>query len=49
MCRKNHMQGCCLACLGIGILLGYWINTWLFCVAGSLGLLFLGFCRMRQR
>ena len=43
------MQGWCLVYLGLGILLGYWIDTWLFCTLASLGLLFLGFCRMRQR
>lgn len=49
MCRKNHMQGCCLCCLGLGLILGHCLESWLLCCCGGLGLLGLGLCVLRRR
>ena len=43
MCRKNQLQGCCGICLGLGIMVGYWLDSWFFCSIGALALIFLGF------
>ena len=49
MCRKNQMRGGCLICLGVGILLGQWVQSVFLCVAGGLLLLCLGCCLLRKR
>lgn len=49
MCRKNVLQGCCLACFGMGILIGYALDSWLLCTMAGLGLILLGLLVMKQR
>lgn len=49
MCRKKHLQGCCLACLGVGLILGHCLESWLLCCAGGTALVVLGLCVMRGR
>ena len=49
MCRKNHLHGCCLMCLGFGLLAGHCLESWLLCCLGGLVLMGLGFCVIRRR
>ena len=48
MCRKTYLHGCCLACLGFGILIGYCLERWFVCLCTGLGLVILGFSVMRK-
>lgn len=49
MCRKSHLHGCCVSCLGLGLILGHCLESWLLCCFGGLVLIGLGFCVMRGR
>ena len=49
MCRKNHLHGCCLGCLGFGLLAGHCLESWLLCCFGGLVLMGLGLCVIRRR
>ena len=48
MCRKTYLHGCCLACLGFGILIGFCLERWISCLFAGLGLVILGFSVMRR-
>ncbi len=49
MCRRNHLHGWCLVCLGVGLLLGHSLESWLVCCLGGIALICLGFCVMKQK
>lgn len=49
MCRKSHMQGCCLICAGLGLVLGHCLESWFLCCCGGAALMFLGLCLLRSR
>ena len=49
MCRRNHLRGCLLLGLGIGILIGYLLDSWLLCSLGGIFLLVTGFCMMNRK
>jgi hypothetical protein len=49
MCRRNFLHGCCLAALGLGLLMGHYLKSWLLCCCGGIGLMVLGFCVMGKR
>lgn len=38
MCRRNQLRGCGLAALGLGLLIGMWIDGgfWAHCLGGSM-------------
>jgi len=42
MCRKKYMHGCCLCCLGLGLILGHSLHSWLICCCGGIGLVLFG-------
>ena len=43
------MHGCCLVCLGLGLILGYCMESWLLCCFGGLIIIGLGLCTMGRR
>ena len=49
MCRKNYLHGCCMAALGLGMLVGHCLDSWLLCSCLGLALLMFGFCAMRKK
>ncbi|WP_216565642.1 hypothetical protein [Pseudoflavonifractor sp. MSJ-30] len=49
MCRKRYLHGFCMIALGIGILLGTWINSVFLCVLLGLMLMTIGCCVLRGR
>ena len=49
MCRKNRARGWALLALGLGILGGFCIDSWLLCAFLGLGFLGLGICLMKRR
>ena len=46
MCRKKYVQGCCLAVFGLGVLVGYCLESWFLCICGGIALLLAGLCIM---
>ena len=48
MCRKSYMRGCCLCCLGVGLILGHCLEGWLLCCGGGTAALVLGLSWMRK-
>ncbi len=49
MCRKNRLQGGCLACLGAGLILGHCLESWFLCCCGGVALICLGLSVMGRR
>ena len=49
MCRKNHLWGCCCACLGCGMLVGRGLESGLLSLCLGLGLICLGVGFLRQK
>ena len=49
MCRKRHLQGCCLLAFGVGLMVGHSLESWFFCVCGGIALCVLGLCVIRQK
>ncbi len=49
MCRKNHLHGCCLLAFGLGLLVGYCLESWFLCCCGGVGLIVFGLCVMKQK
>lgn len=48
MCRRNQLRGALLLGVGIGILMGYMIDSWLVCCCGGIALLCVGLWIMKQ-
>ena len=46
MCRKKYVQGCCLVAFGVGLLVGYCLDSWFLCLCGGVALLLVGLCIM---
>ena len=42
MCRRKQMQGFCCLCFGLGLMVGYSLESWLLCSVGGLVLMGLG-------
>lgn len=49
MCRKTVLHGWCLVMLGLGLMLGHGIESWLACSVGGLVLVSLGFITIRKK
>lgn len=49
MGRKRDLQCRCLICLGLGMLIGSWIDSGFVSCVGGLGLIFLGISGFRRR
>lgn len=49
MCRKSHLRGWCAVCFGLGLMVGYCLESWFFCCCGGLGLMVLGVCFMGRK
>ena len=49
MCRKNHLQGCCLSAFGLGLLIGNCMESGFWCFWGGVGLILFGLCVLRKR
>ncbi len=49
MCRKHHRNGCCLLCLGTGMILGYCLESWVLSCCGGVGLCILGLWVLQQK
>lgn len=48
MCRRNQLRGALAIGAGLGLILGYSLDSWILCVLGGLGLLGLGILLMRR-
>lgn len=49
MCRKKQLQGWCLVCFGLGLIVGYALESWLLCSLGGFGLMLAGLVMTKQR
>lgn len=49
MCRKSHLQGCCLIAFGVGLMVGHSLESWFLCVCGGVALAVLGLCAVRRK
>ena len=49
MCRKNCLQGWCLICFGIGLMVGYALESWFLCSLGGIALIFSGLLLTKRR
>ncbi len=43
MCRRNQLFGCTMMALGLGILIGIWLEKTTVCALMGFGVLVLGF------
>jgi len=42
--RKHFLQGCCLICFGMGLILGHCLESWILCCPGGCAIVLLGLC-----
>lgn len=49
MCRKRFLYGGCILCFGLGVMMGYYLESWFWCSFGGLGLVVLGLIVMCRR
>ena len=49
MCRKRFLHGCAIVAFGLGVMVGYCLESWFWCSFGGLGLITLGCAIMRRR
>ena len=49
MCRRNQLCGCVLLSLGVGVLIGTWLESGFFCLLVGLLLVFLGIGTCRKK
>jgi len=49
MCRKRYLHGCCTLFFGLGVMVGYCLESWFLCSFGSLGLIIFGLAIMRRK
>ena len=43
------MQGFCVLCFGLGLMVGYALESWLLCSVGGLSLILFGLLLTKQR
>ena len=48
MCRRNQLRGCLLLGIGIGMVIGYCVNSWLICCCGGIALAVTAVCMMKN-
>lgn len=48
MCRRNHLRGCLLLGIGIGLVIGHSLDSWILCTFGGIGLLLLGLLTLKR-
>ncbi len=49
MCRRSHLRGWCLIALGLGLMIGHCMESWLLCSFGGFCLVILGLCVLRKK
>lgn len=49
MCRRKHLQGCCMMAFGFGLWMGSWLHSWFWCGLGGLAAIGLGLVILRSR
>lgn len=49
LCRRKDMHCCCLLCFALGMLVGHWIDSGVWCWVGALVLVCLGFSVASRR
>lgn len=49
MCRKNQLRACLVLGLGIGVAVGYLLDSWLLCCMGGICLIVTGLCIMNRK
>lgn len=49
MCRKNHLRCCLLLGLGIGLVLGHSLDSWILCTFGGIGLVLAALVILNQK
>ena len=49
MCRKNHLWGLAVICLGLGLLLGCWFQSKPFQICFGLALAVSGICILQKQ
>ncbi len=49
MCRRNHLRGALLLGMGLGILIGYMLESWFLGCGGGILLLVCGVYILRQK
>lgn len=49
MCRKTVLHGWCLMMLGLGLMLGHSIESWMACSVAGLVLVCLGVLTVRKK
>lgn len=49
MCRKSYLRGCCILFFGLGLLVGYSLESWFLCCCGGFVLVVMGLFGMRQK
>ena len=49
MCRKTHLRGCLLLGFGIGLVVGYSLDSWVLCTCGGIGLVLFGLMVLRHK
>ena len=49
MCRRNQLRGCALMAFGLGVLIGYFLQSWFLCSVGGIVLVVIGWIVARKR
>ena len=49
MCRKRYLHGCSTLFFGLGVMVGYCLESWFLCSFGGLCLIILGFIIMNRK
>ena len=48
MCRRNQLRGCIVLGFGIGVCVGYLLDSWLLCCLGGIILICIGLSMMSR-
>ena len=49
MCRRNRLRGCVVLGVGLGLVVGYLLESWLLCCCGGIGCILTGIGMMQGR
>lgn len=49
MCRKHHLWGYSCVAFGVGLMVGYSLESWFLCVCGGIAVAVFGFCTLRRK